>query len=166
MTLTPKPILNPDLRRLSDAIVLGLRMMEDGARGSGRTTRMLERVTPEHCVIVTTQQEGRHMAAEMKRQGLGVKAILSVDPRKPLFDPSNGVIHSGCRPTLPDHTWVSARLQALIEDAVAQVQYELDQVDRPMTPEEIRAQRANYLVREAMPKHRRPHFDFRGGGRD
>lgn len=153
----PRPILNPDLRRIADALRLGLDMMEAGARGSGRTTRMLERITPETRILVTESNHGRHLARTIADQGMAVRKIITVDPRRPLFDqPGHIVMADGTWPTLPDHTWVERRLRALVEDAVAQVQYELDQVDLPMTAEEIRAQRANYLAREATPEHRRP----------
>lgn len=145
----PRPILNPDLARIADVLIGSLAAMSHGARGSGRTARMLERATPEYRVIVCTADHAKHLVRQARDAGQPVRAALPANPRQSLLAPRSVLMFDGARPTLPDHTWVEARVLALIEDAIEQVQFELDQVDVPTTPEQRLAQRQNYLAREA-----------------
>lgn len=151
MNKRTRPILNPDLQRLGDALLLGMHMLESGARQSGRSTRMLRALTPEHRVIVLNERQKQHLTSELRRQGRTIRSVVIADPSLPLFEASNGaVLRGGTWPTLPDHTWVEARLRHLVNEAIQQVQYELDQVDLPVTDEQVRASRQNFLSRSGF----------------
>lgn len=150
MSGKPRPMLNPDLQRIADGVLMGLNAMSFAARRSGRTTRMLERITPEHRIIVTAAAEREHIMQKARSLGVLPRKILVADPTTPLYCADRqAVIRDGTWPTAPDHTWVEQRVLALVLDALEQVQYELDQVDLPQTPQERAAQRQNYLARQA-----------------
>lgn len=151
MSKRARPILNPDLQRIGDALLLGMHLLESGARQSGRSTRMLKALTPEHRVIVTNEHHKRHLVSEFRSQGREIRRVMVADPSLPLFEASRGaVLRDGTWPTLPDHTWVEARLRHLVNEAIQQVQYELDQVDLPVTDEQVRASRQNFLYRSGV----------------
>lgn len=90
-----RPILNPDLQRLGDALLLGMHMLERGARQSGRSTRMLQALTAEHRVIVTNKMHQQHLTSELSRQGRKFRHVIVADPSVPLFEASNGAVLRG-----------------------------------------------------------------------
>lgn len=117
----------PDLERLRHDLVLAFQMIEQGKRQSGRTTRLLQGMTPDHRVVVGVTSTA-FMRHALRRAGYPEARVFTADPQKPLVDGGQLVMREGTRPTLYDHTWVTARLQRLIDEAFSQIAYEMDNV--------------------------------------
>lgn len=109
-------------------------MIEQGKRLSGRTARMLEGLGPD-VRILTGPVPPHHFKAEAQRAGHRDTKVFAGDPRKPAYDHGQPIMREGTYPTLFDHTWVTARLRVLIDDAIGRVAHEMDQVTcRPFAP--------------------------------
>lgn len=132
--MTARHIKNPDLIRLAEATSFGMHMYFQGARRSGRTTEMLERLTPEHRVVVSTEAFARWLRDELRRKGLKNPVVVS-PPQGPMYGPRSGAMVHGSQPTMPDHTWFEDRFNVLFNELLSQLQFELDQVDCPVKGE-------------------------------
>lgn len=131
-----KPVYGPypELDRLRQDLDLMLQMLDHGQRRSGRSTRLVERMTGDSRVVVGVAPK-RWMQDLLRKHGFNPDRVFSADPRKPLVDHSQDIMREGTYPTQFDHTWVTARFQTLVGEALGQIAWEMDQVNMRPDPD-------------------------------
>jgi len=96
----------------SAAAKAGILMFEMGCRQTGRTMRLIERVTNDDQIVAPTSQVAEHLRRELKRAGKATQ-VLVIEPGTPMY-------RAGSAPrgrTWFEHTWTQAFFEIALESA-------------------------------------------------
>lgn len=77
--------MDQDTHRLSEAIHMAMRMHELGARQSGRTSRMVERVRDGEMVVCLNAASARRMTELLRQQGKHRVRVVTSAPQQNEF---------------------------------------------------------------------------------
>jgi hypothetical protein len=103
------------------AIKTGLRMFEACSRSSGRTMRMVERVTEDDQIVTGTEREAVRLRQLLKQAGKPGTVVRVAPPDgHPMHD---GVGTAPEGRTFFDHTWVLRYFEHRIENAERDLEY-------------------------------------------
>jgi hypothetical protein len=123
--------LNDEINRLHEAMGMALRMYEQGARRSGRTTRMIDQVREGETVVCFNALHARHVQTALRERGLTNVRVSTCAPDMGEFVSTTagvrGRIHL-------DHCWVHEWYSAAIIRATREIEGAVasrDAGDRP-----------------------------------
>ena len=106
---------------LTAAAKTGLRIFEMSSRGSGRTARLVERVTDEDQIVVPKREVAEYIRRKLRDAGKKTR-VLVVDRFNPEHRAQNGR-------TFFDHTWI----EQYIRDATCRAEDDIEAMQRAMS---------------------------------
>lgn len=129
---------------ISEAVQACLRIYFQGARGSGRTTSMIESAKPGDRLVFCDVREGERVKRLLKEAGIEDVICCVVDPENPsaIFQrpPSEGR-------TIFDHSWVEEYFMRIIVGASNDLRRLQDQASGYGTPHRETARKAKEMGR-------------------
>ncbi len=106
---------NGDEYGFGAAASAGLRMFDGACRATGRTSRLIERVTDEDQIVCPTSQIAEHVRRLLHHAKKKTRVIVSPVNEVPMH-------HAGTAPhgrTYFEHTWVQAHFERALSGAAA-----------------------------------------------
>lgn len=111
--------MNDEINRLHEAMGMALRMYEQGARRSGRTTRMIDQVRDGETVVCLNASHARHVQTALRERGLAKVRVFTCAPDMGEFVSTTagvrGRIHL-------EHCWVHEWYSAAIIRATREIE--------------------------------------------